>query len=91
MMSCAWPYRDAVGILEKRTWPGYGAVELGPSAPMTFNHILGQQKPLDKVFSVGPFPVGGDGNTIAASFTSFCNLNYCPVVGPPYRFHCRSE
>lgn len=31
----------------------------GKSHTLTHNHPLGQQKPLDKLFSVGPFPVAG--------------------------------
>jgi penicillin amidase len=31
----------------------------GKSHTLTHNHPLGQQKPLDKLFNVGPFPVAG--------------------------------
>ncbi len=32
---------------------------------ITFKHPLGQIAPFDQVFNVGPFPLGGDGNTVA--------------------------
>jgi penicillin amidase len=53
---------------------------------LTFNHVLGQQKPLDFIFNIGPFPIGGDGTTIWASYTSWHDLKSNPVVGPPFRF-----
>ena len=31
---------------------------------VTFNHLLARRAPFDKVFSVGPFPVGGDTDTV---------------------------
>jgi len=31
---------------------------------VTFKHILGSQKPLDKIFNIGPFPTGGAGTTL---------------------------
>lgn len=32
---------------------------------VTFKHPLGQITPFDRVFNVGPFPLGGDANTVA--------------------------
>jgi penicillin amidase len=29
-----------------------------------FNHVLGAQKPLDRIFNRGPYPYGGDTNTV---------------------------
>ena len=31
---------------------------------ITFKHPLGQVAPLDQIFNVGPFPLGGDANTV---------------------------
>jgi penicillin amidase len=31
---------------------------------LTFEHILGKKKPLDWIFNLGPFPVGGDNLTV---------------------------
>jgi penicillin G amidase len=76
----------AVDYLKKEFGPDMEKWTWGRLHKVTFAHILGRQKPLDKVFNIGPFPIGGDGNTIAASFTSFCDLDACPVVGPPFRF-----
>jgi len=32
-----------------------------------FNHTLGEKKPLDRIFNRGPYPYGGDGNTVCAA------------------------
>jgi penicillin amidase len=32
---------------------------------VTFVHPFGSQKPLDKVFNIGPFPLGGSGSTVS--------------------------
>jgi penicillin amidase len=36
---------------------------------VTFAHALAQQPPLDKIFNVGPFPLGGDPDTVAQAAT----------------------
>jgi penicillin amidase len=53
---------------------------------LIFNHILGAQKPLDRIFNLGPFPLGGDASTIWATYMDFHGLEVKPVVGPPFRF-----
>lgn len=37
----------------------------GRVRPLELKHPVGEQKPMDKVFNLGPFPWGGDSNTIA--------------------------
>jgi penicillin amidase len=37
----------------------------GRVRPLTLAHAFGSRRPLDRVFNVGPFPWGGDGNTLA--------------------------
>lgn len=38
--------------------------EWGKIHQVTFPHPLGLQKPLDQVFNLGPFPIGGDTDTV---------------------------
>ncbi len=78
--------RRAVSSLKRQLGPDWRKWAWGRIHRLTFNHRLGMQGPWDRVFSIGPFPIGGDGNTICASSGSFCDLDYCPLVGPPYRF-----
>ena len=53
---------------------------------LSFRHYLGRQPVLAPVFDRGPYPIGGDGNTIWATFTSEYDLSHRYVVGPPFRF-----
>lgn len=87
--------RDEVLVLALKKAIHYLKAELGPDMrrwnwgrlhKLVFGHVLGLQKPLDRIFSIGPFPVGGDGTTICASFSSYSNLDPHPIVGPPFRF-----
>ncbi len=43
----------------------------GAVRPLTFKHPVGERKPLDKVFNLGPFPWGGDANTVSQAAVSF--------------------
>jgi penicillin G amidase len=54
---------------------------------VSFQHQLGRLKPLDQVFNRGPYPAGGDGNTIWATATLFDRVDSTDgTVGPPFRF-----
>jgi penicillin amidase len=77
---------QAVEFLKQELGPRMVDWKWGKLHKLTFNHVLGQQKPLDFIFNIGPFPIGGDGTTIWASYTSWHDLKSNPVVGPPFRF-----
>jgi penicillin amidase len=53
---------------------------------LTFSHVLGQAPPLDRLFNRGPYPLGGDTNTVWATGSSLTDLDVDQVVGPPFRF-----
>jgi penicillin G amidase len=78
--------KQALEFLNQALGPRIKDWKWGNLHQLTFGHILGMQKPLDRVFNIGPFPVGGDGNTIWASYTSYYDLERRPVTGPPFRF-----
>ena len=54
--------------------------EWGKVRPLTFKHPVGEKKPMDKVFNLGPFPWGGDSNTIAQAAVSFLD----PTANSPF-------
>jgi penicillin amidase len=54
--------------------------EWGTVRPLTFKHPVGEKKPMDKVFNLGPFPWGGDSNTIAQAAVSFLD----PTANSPF-------
>ena len=78
--------QQAVDSLKEELGPRMADWKWGKLHRLTFGHVLGGQKPLDHVFNIGPFPIGGDGNTIWASFSSYVDLKRRPIVGPPFRF-----
>lgn len=53
---------------------------------LTFGHVLGAQKPLDRVFNLGPFPISGDGTTVCASWSNMGSFKHDNITGPPFRF-----
>jgi penicillin G amidase len=57
----------------------YGAIH-----KMTYNHPLGMVKPLDRIFNRGPFPVGGDIDTINTGAT-LTNQPDTVITVPSYR------
>jgi penicillin amidase len=78
--------REAVDEIKKLCGDDFQDWAWGKLHTLTFNHTLGSVKPLDRFFNRGPFPIGGDGDTIAASHATHQNLNSQTIIGPPFRF-----
>lgn len=55
--------KQAVAWLRDELGPDVGGWQWGRIHRVSFEHALGLQKPLDQVFSRGPFPIGGDTDT----------------------------
>ncbi len=53
---------------------------------VTFAHPLGVAEPFATLLNRGPYPVGGDGNTVWATGNRFGDAQTGFTVGPPYRF-----
>jgi penicillin amidase len=53
---------------------------------LTYAHMLGNVKPLDKLLNRGPYPMGGDGSTIWATGIRRLDLSTDGTTGPPFRF-----
>jgi penicillin amidase len=54
---------QAIGWLEKTLGRDPSSWSWGRIHHSTFAHAMGLQKPLDRVFNRGPFPIGGDADT----------------------------
>ena len=54
----------AVRTLRRRCGRASEQWAWGQVRPLTLRHMLGEQRPLDRVFNRGPFPCGGDVNTV---------------------------
>jgi penicillin amidase len=78
--------RQAVDFLKRKIGPDQKDWTWGKQHQLTFGHTLGQQKPLDAIFNLGPYEIGGDGSTVWAAFASMYDLDSRVRVGPPYRF-----
>jgi penicillin amidase len=55
---------DAIHYLTTAVGPRLDEWQWGKIHFAAFNHPLGAKKPLDKIFSRGPFPYGGDTHTV---------------------------
>lgn len=77
--------RATVDELKNRFGPSPDAWQWKKLHKMRFAHILGSVKPLDQLFNKGPYPLGGDSNTIWNTATSYHDLSADQVVGPPFR------
>jgi penicillin amidase len=78
--------REAVATLRAELGPSMAHWSWGQLHQVTFAHVLGQVKPLDRLFSRGPYPVGGDQDTVWATGANLHNLSNDDMVGPPFRF-----
>jgi penicillin G amidase len=55
---------------------------------MTLRHALGARAPLDRLFNRGPYPMGGDGDTVWNSQVARHTAHRPDgvMIGPPFRF-----
>jgi penicillin amidase len=56
----------------------------GDRHTLTFEHPLGKKKPLDRLFNIGPFPVGGSRQTVNMKLYSY-EKPYNAILGASYR------
>ena len=52
---------------------------------MTLQHPVGDRKPLDRVFNLGPIPIGGDADTVAQAMTDPSDPTSNPPIIPSIR------
>jgi penicillin amidase len=78
--------RDSVDYLKQKLGPGVNDWAWSKLHKLTFTHPLGAVKPLDKLFNRGPYPIGGDSDTIWATASSRVDVEKQVTVGPPFRF-----
>ena len=70
----------AAAKLEELRGPDVAEWAWGDVRPLTFKHPVGEKKPMDKVFNLGPFPWGGDANTLNQAAVSFLD----PTANSPF-------
>lgn len=73
--SCEW--------LEKNLGDDPSGWKWGKLHTVSFNHALGVQKPLDKIFNLGPIEFGGDTDTVCQSAYNpgapYAATSWCPA------------
>jgi penicillin amidase len=76
---------QAVEFLERACGLEISSWSWGKLHHVSFIHILGRVRPLERFFSRGPYPVGGDGTTVWSTFTSPHDSSE-GAIAPPFRF-----
>jgi penicillin amidase len=66
--------------------PGYANWAWGQLHQVTFAHVAGLVPAVAPQFNRGPYPVGGDENTVFATGAGVLPESHTAVVGPPFRF-----
>jgi len=78
--------RETVDFLKAELGPEIEDWAWGKLHKLTYGHVLGRLPILGGFFNRGPYPVGGDADTIWATGTGYHDLSGQEVVGPPFRF-----
>jgi len=77
--------RQAIDFLKDSFGPSFENWKWGKIHTLTFPHILGSVPALKSLFNRGPFPIGGDADTIWNTQSTRHNLAQEILVGPPFR------
>jgi len=77
---------EAVEYLKTNCGPNIDDWQWGKLHQITFSHSLGSVKPLDKLLNRGPFPMGGDVDTIWMGHAGMNHISSNTFVGPQFRF-----
>ncbi len=77
---------DSVAYLKKELGAEMSSWGWGRLHSLTLTHVLGTVKPLDTIFSRGPYPIGGDNTTVWATGAGTYHLDSSRIIGPPFRF-----
>ncbi len=76
----------SLAYLRQKLGPDVRSWRWGSLHQLTFSHVLGQARPLDKIFNRGPYPIGGDSGTVSSAYTSWYENDPEGAIGPPFRF-----
>ncbi|MBA7664144.1 Acyl-homoserine lactone acylase QuiP [subsurface metagenome] len=75
---------DALGTVVRNLRKKYGSSPQnwawGHVRSLTLRHPVGDRKPLDRIFNVGPFPWGGDTNTVGLACINLLAPDANPLV-----------
>src|SRR5215467_14052321 len=77
-------FTAAVADLQEKLGSDISRWQYGKIHKLTYNHPLGAMKPLDKIFNRGPYPLGGDIDTVNMG-AALPNQPETVVTVPSYR------
>jgi penicillin G amidase len=77
-------FHAAIADLRDRLGHNVSKWRYGATHTMTYNHPLGMLKPLDRIFNRGPYPIGGDIDTVNMG-ASLINQPEMVITVPSYR------
>ena len=77
--------RQSIDFLKDSLGPSFENWGWGKIHTVTFPHVLGAVPALKPLFSRGPYPIGGDADTIWNTQSTRYNLAQEVLVGPPFR------
>jgi len=77
--------KQAIRWLRQELGPNVSAWRWGRLHPLTFAHVMGQHPPLDQVFNLGPYPFGGDADTLCQTAVTPGDPFESKEVAPTYR------
>ncbi|MBC8264878.1 MAG: penicillin acylase family protein, partial [Anaerolineales bacterium] len=77
--------KQAVEYLRQEFGPDSGAWAWGNLHQVIFAHSLSVRPPLDRIFDIGPFPIGGDGDTVCQTAYVPQDPYYNNAWSPSYR------
>jgi penicillin amidase len=72
--------RKAIDYLKSELSPNMVNWKWGRLHKLTFGHVLGLQKPLDRIFCLGPFSIGGMGITSVPPSAVSATLTHVPSL-----------
>lgn len=77
---------ESIAMLKQLCGPNLNDWAWGKLHTLTFNHVLGAVKPLDRLFNRGPYPIGGDPDTVWNTAASYHDLSSKSITSAPFRF-----
>jgi penicillin G amidase len=78
--------RETVDFLKAHFGPIFDDWAWSKLHQLNFRHTLARAAPLEALFNRGPYPMGGDFDTVWATGNSFFDLSNEATIGPPFRF-----
>jgi penicillin amidase len=78
--------RETVDFLKAELGPEIAGWAWGKLHKLTYSHALGRVQPLDQLLNRGPYPIGGDADTVWATGSPRNDLRCENIIGPPFRF-----